>query len=125
MLIFLIIIVFVSIIFHLKSILTKNYLISHLLNMIFNFLLNYVLLFSAMRGVINWRTMNSQYAIMSYHLYLLKNNSKIFRKMYYNPLRIINEEISQQTDLPCYLMSRHLSPLKNNSKNYRKCIFIN
>jgi hypothetical protein len=42
---FSILIVFVSIIFHFKSILAINYLVSHLLDTIFNFLLNYVLLF--------------------------------------------------------------------------------
>jgi hypothetical protein len=40
--------------------------------------------------------------------------------MYYNSLRVINGEFSQQTS-----MSRHLSPLKNNYENYKKCIFPN
>jgi hypothetical protein len=42
---FSILIVFVSIIFHLKSSLAKNYLMSSLLHTIFNLLLNCVLLF--------------------------------------------------------------------------------
>jgi hypothetical protein len=44
MLIFLILIVFVLIIFYLKSILANKYLIYHFLGTILNFLLNYVLL---------------------------------------------------------------------------------
>jgi hypothetical protein len=35
--------------------------------------------------------------------------------MYYNLLRVINDEFSQQAN-----MSRHTFPLKNNFKNYRK-----
>jgi hypothetical protein len=42
-------IVFILIIFHLKSSLAKNYLMSPLFHMIFNFLLNYVLLFPQQR----------------------------------------------------------------------------
>jgi hypothetical protein len=42
---FFILIVFVSSIFHLQSVLAKNYLMSHLIDVIFNFLLNGVLLF--------------------------------------------------------------------------------
>jgi hypothetical protein len=38
--------------------------------------------------------------------------------MYYNLLRVINDEFSQQVN-----MSRHIFPLKNNSENYRKYIF--
>jgi cell division protein FtsW (lipid II flippase) len=50
---FFILIIFVSIIFHLKSSLDKNYLMSHILYMIFNFLLSCVLFFTATREVIN------------------------------------------------------------------------
>jgi hypothetical protein len=39
--------------------------------------------------------------------------------MYYNSLRVINGEFSQQTSMP-----RHLSPLKNNYENYRKIYFF-
>jgi hypothetical protein len=53
----------------------------------------------------------------------LKNNSENSRKMYYNPLRVINREFSQQAGLPHHLVSCHLSPLKNNSKNYRKMYY--
>jgi hypothetical protein len=42
---FFILIVFVSSIFHLQSILAINYLMSHILDAVFNFLLNCVLLF--------------------------------------------------------------------------------
>jgi hypothetical protein len=50
---FFILIIFISIIFHLKSSLPKNYLISHLLHPIFNFLLNRVLLFSQQHVVLS------------------------------------------------------------------------
>jgi hypothetical protein len=56
---------------------------------------------------------------MPHHLSILKNNYKNSRKIYYNPLRVINEEFSQHADL-----SDHLSPLTNNSKNYRKMYFF-
>jgi hypothetical protein len=52
MLIFFVIIIFISIIFYPKSILTKKYLMSHILDMLFNTLLNYVLLFLTTHGVI-------------------------------------------------------------------------
>jgi hypothetical protein len=41
--------------------------------------------------------------------------------MYYNPLRVINGEFSQQVGLARHLMPHHISPLKNNSG---KCIFF-
>jgi hypothetical protein len=54
---------------------------------------------------------------MPHHLSSLKKNSKNSRKMYYNPLRVINGEFSQQAGLP-----HQLSQLKNNPG---KCIFAN
>jgi hypothetical protein len=51
--IFSILIIFVSIIFHIKSSLAKNYLMSPLLHTIFNFLLNYMLLFPQQRVVLS------------------------------------------------------------------------
>jgi hypothetical protein len=38
--------------------------------------------------------------------------------MYYNPLRVINGEFSQQVGLTHHLMSHHLSSVKNNSGKY-------
>jgi hypothetical protein len=42
----------------------------------------------------------------------LKNNSKNSRKIYYNSIRLINDELSQHAN-----MLHHISSLKNNSKN--------
>jgi hypothetical protein len=64
----------------------------------------------------------SQHVDMPHYPSPLKNNSENSRKMYYNTLRVINGEFSQQGGLPSHLMPRHLSQLKNNSG---KCIFAN
>ncbi len=53
------------------------------------------------------------------HISPLKNNSKNYRKMYFNSLSVINGEFSQHASMPHHLMSCHLSPLKNISKNLR------
>jgi hypothetical protein len=66
----------------------------------------------------------SQHADMTYQLFLLKNNFENSRKIYYNPLHIINGEFSQQVDLSGHIMSRHISQLKNNFENYRKNVFF-
>jgi hypothetical protein len=44
--------------------------------------------------------------------------------MYYNSLRVINDEFSQYASMPCHLMSHHLFSLKNNSENFRKTYFF-
>jgi hypothetical protein len=60
--------------------------------------------------------------LIPHHLSSFKNNSKNFRKIYYNPIRVIIRELSQQAGLPHHLMLCHISPLKNNSG---KCIVAN
>jgi hypothetical protein len=57
--------IFVSIIFHLKSILAKNYLMSHLLDTKFNFLLNYELLFLQQHAGLSTSKYNNLYLSMS------------------------------------------------------------
>jgi hypothetical protein len=54
---------------------------------------------------------NLKKSLIPRYTYLLKNNKKTL-KMYYNPLRIINDEFSQYASMTCHLMSRDLSPLK-------------
>jgi hypothetical protein len=47
--------------------------------------------------------------------------------MYYNSLRVINDEFSQHASMSCHLILHHLSSLNNNSKNSRfffKCMAI-
>jgi hypothetical protein len=56
--------IFVSIIFHLKLILVKNYLMSHLLDTVFNFLLIYVLLFPQQRLGLSASKYNNLYLSM-------------------------------------------------------------
>jgi uncharacterized membrane protein YwaF len=48
----------------------------------------------------------------------LKNNSKNSRKIYYNSLRDINDEFSQQASMPL-----HVSPLKIILKTLEKIFF--
>ncbi len=54
------------------------------------------------------------------HFSIEKIIQKNYRKIYYNSLRVINDEFSQHASIP-----HHLSPLKNNSKNSRKIYFLN
>jgi hypothetical protein len=77
---FSILIIFVSIVFHLKSILAKNYLMSHLLDTIFNFLLNHVLLFPQQRArlstssICSWKQLECKFHV---HLYSASDELKL------------------------------------------------
>jgi hypothetical protein len=102
-----------------------------------------MLLLSPLKSISeNLRSM--QYHLMTYHIsslknnsensrkshhptshFLLKNNSKNSRKMYYNSLKVINDEFSQHASMPLHLTSYHISPLKNNYENSRKIYFSN
>jgi hypothetical protein len=45
--------------------------------------------------------------------------------MYYNSLKVINDEFSQHASMPLHLTSYHISPLKINYENSRKIYFSN
>jgi hypothetical protein len=82
---------------------------------------------------------------MPHHISPLKNNSensrksphptshfsiekiiqKNYRKIYYNSLRVINDEFSQHAIMTRHMMSHDLSLLKNNFENSRKIYFLN